>query len=322
MEGTGRDRRGQHPKHHGCVVAHFEVLADIPDEYKVGLLATPATYTAYIRLSNGAQIDDTKPDVHGMAIKLTGVPGQKVLETEATATTHDFILADRPVFFIRNTEEYVRFIEDFAQSAAQGKRPLKFINWLKEHHPEDVPILLEFSQQFQDSPLTAQYWSQVPYAFGAGGTTVCRYSAVPQEGNIIAPIPAAERDAEYLRRALADHLTVAKQPAKFDFTVQLHADATPDVIDSPTVAWDTPAVRVAEITIPPQKFDSAEQMRFCENLSYTPWHALPDHRPVGQINDVRKVVYTASSCLRHAVNQAPREEPTGSEHYGFDTRLE
>src|SRR3954469_24838765 len=83
MEGTGRDRRGQHPKHHGCVAAHFEVLADIPDEYQVGLLATPATYTAYIRLSNGAQIDDTKPDVHGMAIKLTGVPGQKVLETEA-----------------------------------------------------------------------------------------------------------------------------------------------------------------------------------------------------------------------------------------------
>jgi catalase len=321
MNGTGPDRRGQHHKQHGCVFARFEVLADIPDEYKVGLFATPATYTAYIRFSNGAQLDDAKPDIHGMAIKLTGVAGQKVLEAEAAATTHDFILADNPVFFIRDTDDYVRFMDDFAQSAPQGKPPLQFIDWLKENHPEDVPVLLGFRQQVQDSPLTAKYWSQVPYAFGASGATICRYGVVPQEGNIIAPIPAADRDAEYLRRALADHLTLAKKPANFDFTVQLHADATPDVIDNPTVAWDTPAVRVAVITIPPQKFDSPEQMRFGENLSYTPWHALPDHRPVGQINEIRKIVYVASSAKRHAVNQAPGGEPTGSEHYGFNMRL-
>lgn len=316
MKGTGTGQRGQHFKQHGCVKAQFEVLADIPDKLKVGLFAKPATYTAYIRFSNGRQLDDTNPDIHGMAIKLTGVPGRKVLETEATATTHDFILADNPVFIIRDTDEYVRFMENIAENAAAttrlGKMPLKFMAWLALHHPQDLPVLLRFTRHVQDSPLTAQYWSQVPYAFGSGGRTICRYGAVPQSGNALASIPPAERDAAYLKRAMIDHLTA--RAAKFDFTVQLHDDATPAVIDNPTVAWDGPEQRIAVITIPPQKFDSPEQISFGENLSYTPWHALPEHRPVGQVNEIRKAVYLASSSLRHDTNHVARAEPTGNEH--------
>jgi catalase len=317
MKGTGLGRRGQHAKPHGCVRAAFEVLADIPDPYKVGLFAKPATYTAYIRYSNGSQPDDTKGDLHGMAIKLTRVPGRKIIEAEASATTHDFILADKPVFFIRDLDEYVRFMKDFAQTVPHGKAPLKFMAWLTFHHPKDLPILLKFRNQNPDSPLVSRYWSQVPYAFDLGGDTICRYAAVPRAGNMITPIAPADRDGEYLRRAMVDHLTTARRAATFDFTVQLRSDATADVIDNPTVVWDTPEQRVATITIPPQKLDSPEQMRFCENLSYTPWHALPEHRPVGQINEIRKTVYLASSKLRHDTNQAPRTEPNGDEQWSF-----
>ncbi|MEI9806059.1 MAG: hypothetical protein WDN48_18885 [Pseudolabrys sp.] len=222
MKGTGLGRRGQHYKQHGCVRAQFEVLADIPDRYKVGLFARPATYTAYVRFSNGSQPDDTKPDIHGMAIKLTGVAGQKILESEANATTHDFILADNPVFFIRDTAEYVRFMENFAETVPFGKMPLKFILWLGFHHIRDLPVLLRFQSHTQDSPLTAQFWSQVPYAFGAGPRTICRYTTTPQPGNIVAPIPQEKRDGAYLQRAMIDHLMTAGKPAKFDFKVQLY----------------------------------------------------------------------------------------------------
>jgi hypothetical protein len=312
MKGTGLGRRGQHYKQHGCVRAQFEVLADIPDRFKVGLFAKPATYTAYVRFSNGSQADDTKADIHGMAIKLTGVPGRKVLETEATATTHDFILADNPVFFIRDTDEYVRFMENFVATVPFGKPPLKFMVWLALHHPWDLRVLMGFRRQIQDSPLTAQFWSQVPYAFGLDGRTICRYSTVPQPGNIISPIPPAQRGPAYLQQAMIDHLTVAGRAAKFNFMVQLHDDATPAVIDNPTVIWDTPSQCVAVITIPPQQFASAEQTSFGENLSYTPWHALPEHRPVGQVNEIRKAVYLASSTLRHQTNHVAPAEPTGN----------
>jgi hypothetical protein len=49
---------------------------------------------------------------------------------------------------------------------------------------------------------------------------------------------------------------------------------------------------------------------FCENLSYTPWHALPEHEPLGSINRARRAIYTAISKARHEINGARRAEPT------------
>src|SRR5229473_2489214 len=70
-------RRGQHPKQHGCVRADFIVLPDLPDALRHGVFREPRTYRTLIRFSNGRQWDDTKPDVHGMAIKLLEVEGEK-----------------------------------------------------------------------------------------------------------------------------------------------------------------------------------------------------------------------------------------------------
>ena len=314
MKGTGTGQRGQHYKQHGCVRAQFEVLDDIPSALKVGLFARPATYAAHVRFSNGSQVDDTQPDIHGMAIKLVGVPGRKILDAEATATTHDFVLADNPVFIIRDTDEYLRFMKNFAETAPLGKPPLRFLAWLAFHHPFDLPVILRFRRHIQESPLTAQYWSQVPYAFGLSDDMICRYAAVPQPGNMLTPIPPAQRDASYLRQAMVNHLTATGAAARFDFTVQLNDKATPEIVDNPTVTWDSPARRVAVLTIPPQAFDSPDRMSFGENLSYTPWHALPEHRPVGQVNDIRKAVYLASSALRHQTTHGPHAEPTNDEH--------
>ena len=298
-----RGLRGQHPKQHGCVQARFEVLADLPDELKVGLFAKPATYTAYIRFSNSREKkDDTKPDVHGMAIKLTGVDGRKISDDEAS--THDFILVDHPVFFIKTADDYADFFNDQA----------KFINKLKEdgRKGELLAIAALRAGHRQESPLTARYWSQVPYAFGADGGSVCRYSTIPHDGNLVASVPEP-RGPNYLREAMVLHLT--EHPAGFDFTVQVRKDTTPAVIDDPTVEWDEPFKRVAVITIPAQAFDTREKQDFGESLSYSPWHALPEHRPVGQINEVRKKVYIAGSTLRHETRPALRGEPTGTEDW-------
>ncbi|WP_245460500.1 catalase [Rhizobium leguminosarum] len=321
MRSTGPGLRGQHYKQHGCVFATFEVLADLPERLKIGVFAKPKAYTAYIRFSNGAQLDDTKPDIHGMAIKLTGVAGRKILEGEEDAATHDFVLADKPVFFIRNTSDYVRFMADFAQSAPRGEPPLAFIAWLKENRPEDLPVLLGFRQQVQDSPLAARYWSQVPYAYGLDDAQVCRYSVVPTKENLVSPIPSEARGAGYLREAMIGHITRAARPAVFDFCVQLNDDTSASTINNPTVEWTTPVEPVARITIPPQTFTSTAQLAFGENLSFTPWHAMPEHRPLGEINEVRRRVYLSSSGLRHETNQVVRREPTGNEHWSFNMRL-
>ena len=88
--------------------------------------------------------------------------------------------------------------------------------------------------------------------------------------------------------------------------------ATTEVIDSPSVEWGTPYQRVALITIMAQDFAQPEQDRFGQNLSYTPWHALPEHRPVGQINEIRRMVYAWSSRVRHLFSLTVEREPTSA----------
>jgi hypothetical protein len=56
-------------------------------------------------------------------------------------------------------------------------------------------------------------------------------------------------------------------------------------------------------------FDKSD-LALGEQLSSTPWHALPEHRPLGSINRARRVVYDAVSKYRHEQNNEPRREPT------------
>jgi hypothetical protein len=56
--------------------------------------------------TNGKRDADRDTDLHGMASKLLGVEGAKVLESEKDAPTQDFVLADQPVFFIRDLADY------------------------------------------------------------------------------------------------------------------------------------------------------------------------------------------------------------------------
>jgi hypothetical protein len=58
-----------------------------------------------------------------------------------------------------------------------------------------------------------------------------------------------------------------------------------------------------------QRFDSPDQLALAEHISYTPWHTLAVHEPLGGINRVRLEVYRTISKLRHEMNGVPRREP-------------
>jgi hypothetical protein len=100
--------------------------------------------------------------------------------------------------------------------------------------------------------------------------------------------------------------------------VQFQTDPVRMPVENPSVEWDervSPFIPVARIRIPPQRFESEQQMAYAEQLSFTPWHALPEHRPMGGVNRIRKVVYERISTLRHEANGIPRREPAGFEEF-------
>ena len=74
---------------------------------------------------------------------------------------------------------------------------------------------------------------------------------------------------------------------------------------------EAPFYHVAKITIPQQVFDTPEQNERCENLSFSPWHALPDHRPLGVVNRMRRTIYHNISRTRHEMNSAQSEMRDG-----------
>jgi hypothetical protein len=299
-------RRGQHPKHHGCVHADFLVAPDLPQDLKHGVFREGRTFPALIRFSNGRSWDDRQGDIHGMAIKLLGVEGEKVLESEKDAQTQDFVLADHPTFFIPDLASYVSFSEKVLDARNSLLGRIGFvIRLLLSWDAPWKPLRTALGKK-PDSPLRVPYWSQTPYRLDR---MAVKYTARPDLSLVPPPPPSHSKDR--LREAMSAQLS--NQEARFDFFVQLQTDPVAMPVEDPTVAWDeatSPARKVATIQIPRQDFDTPAAMAFCEHLSFTPWHSTPSHRPLGAINRARRVVYEALSKRRHELNQVPRREPS------------
>ena len=292
-------RRDAHAKMHGLVKAEFTVLSDLPSHLRVGLFKEPKTYQAWIRYSNqdSSLSPDIAPDIRGMAIKLMGVPGEKILDEARTAVTHDFVLISTPVFVTKNVAEFDAMIK------AMGSGLLAKA-WFFLSHWRILKNLRRAMRQFSNL-LQMQYFSATPYLFG---DKAVKYSARPHLPKQEA-LPNSPSD-DFLRERLVRDLKTNEHV--FDFCVQFQADSESMPIEDPGVLWDeavSPFQAVARIKILRQEFDSDAQRAYGDNLSFSPWHALPEHRPLGSINRARKVVYRAISLFRHESNQARRYEP-------------
>lgn len=289
---NGKARRDEHPKMHGCVKGVFEVLPSLPAVYAVGLFAMPKTYSAWIRFSNAnpKPQDDNAGDGRGVGVKLLGVEGSR-------SGTQDLLLMNAPRFFLRDAVQAL----EFNQAGGGG---VKF--FFPSFNPfrfriHELLAAIAITGAKMSNPLNARYWSVTPYLFGEAA---CKYSLIP--------VGKSAHEDRIGPNFLHDNMTksLAGGDAVFDFAIQLRKSGMP--IEDPTIEWreqDSPFVRVARLTIPSQTFDDDERLAFGENLSFTPWHGLDAHRPLGGVNRVRRGVYEAISALRHDLNGVVREEP-------------
>jgi hypothetical protein len=305
-------QRDQHPKHHGCVRAKFVVPDGLPGDLRVGLFARPKTYDAVIRFSMGAAQVDNVRDAHGMAIKLLGVEGPSLLADEADAGTQDFILIDHPVFFAKDPKRLLEFSGARAAiEKAKAAGDTATIDAVKRQFSKELGIFEATRTLGVPSPLEMTYFSMVPSRLG---NQAVKYIAVAaQENRSGRPDLTEASPKDALQAAMIDYLTTQGKSASFAFQVQLQNDPIHTPVEDATVRWTSAPRTVATITIDAQEFASAQQLRFCEDLAYTPWHSLEAHRPMGGINRARRPVYEATSKFRHEQNQAPRKEPTGSD---------
>ncbi len=297
----GRIAAGQSPaqrpvflKPHGIVHGYFTVRPNLPPELRVGVFAGQ-NYPAWIRFSSDTH--PANPDLKttiGVGLKLFGLPGEKLLEPNAN--THDFLLQNHDVFFVDDAR-------DFCEMMQAGIIGGSFDPFLKAH-PRTGEILAAMAVQVSSVAAT-NYWSVLPYRLGPD--RYVKYKLEPMAPAAALPgLDASAQHALHLdlkERLLAGELT-------FRFLVQCQRGAMP--LDQATVRWseaESEPVWVATLTLARQNIDAHGQADYGEHLAFNPWHALPDHSPVGSIAEARKVVYAAAAEMRRTTNRKPLTEP-------------
>jgi hypothetical protein len=305
-EYTGRvAERAGNTKTYGVVRAEFEVLAAVPDVFKKGMFAEPETYPAWIRFAGPGPL--SPPDVAdagilSIGVKVMGIAGDKLLDDEKW--TVDFSGISCPTFTTPNTKENLKL-----QSEIYARTPVFYFLKPFDSHLLDMAMQGLYARMNR-SPLEVRYWSCVPYLCGEG--LAVKYSVTPNS-NHQTKIPW-NPPGNWLRQSLAMRLAI--EDVVLDFEIQAQTDPRRMPIEDASIEWQenlSPFVTIAKIRIPKQRFDSPEQLAFANVLSYNPWHTTATHRPLGNQNRARKLIYTQLSELRQAMNHAPHIEPNGSE---------
>jgi hypothetical protein len=328
-EGTGRAVRGAHAKTIGVVKAEVEILDDAPAAYAQGIYAKPGRHGALIRFSSAS--NHLGPDallgpVLGFAIKIFGVDGPKLVEDEPNSTTFDLVLKNSPTF-IANTAKHYMFIEEIGNNSAKylargkagfhelltdfltGKGTLDKADWAWD----ELFAFVKAAQTPVRNPLLTPYWSM-----GAA-----------RHGDYVAKIrvaPTAESAAQVIHReldlntgpdvfgpTLADELQA--RGFDFDLQVQLCTDLNTMPVNDVTVEWPeklSPFVTVGRVHIPRQDISGSENFEKSDVLAFNQWRATAEHRPLGEIMQVRRI-YSASAKVRRTLNNQPQTEPTSAD---------
>ena len=296
---AGTPGRAPHHKGTGAFEASLEILADLPAHARHGLFAKPARYDALVRFSNGAsrvQKDDAG-DVRGIAVKVLGVDGPKVL---GTARTQDFLAILSPATPFRNADEFVAMVWAARNPAlalprvlgALGFRGLGLLRQPARRHRPAGDVARHPPASSSALPIQCG-----PYAARFALTPVSAPDAAPTSG----PDPACAR-----RRSR--RCSCARDPSSTlsSCSSSRTKRARPSRMRRSTLARGRRAVRARGASwcwrsrTRRASRDARPLHARVEALSFDPWHALVEHKPLGNMMRARKHAYFASTRGRSA----------------------
>jgi hypothetical protein len=313
---SGQFRADVHVKTHGYAQGEFRVLPNLPEELAQGLFEHDSVCPAVVRFSNAASHaqPDAVPDGRGIAIKVLGVEGDVVLADEQRGQTQDFVMINHPVFFARNVKDYLRLEQVIVQaddsSFATLKGGLTGGDWNPLHwHWREMLAVGRIAGQLPAHPASTTYFSMAPIRFGK---YVAKYRARPvgdRHDSYLELVKRLGSQTDAMRLALEE--TLRTQEVRFEFQVQLRTSERTMPIEDATVEWpesESPYRTVAHLLLPRQDITLLRQQDAYQNLSFSVWHALAAHRPLGGINRVRRRAYALSCAWRRQQTGAKMAE--------------
>jgi hypothetical protein len=311
--------RNAHAKNHGVLKGTLTVYSGLNATLSQGLFRAARDYPVVARLSSapGDIHDDRIGAPKGLAMKVIGVEGPRSLPSQNGDITQDFLMVNAPAI-------------PFGHVAAYWEMQQKL-----EKHAEDSELVTRLASEVagKAAPLLHRMGLDNPTLDALGtpnrhilGETFYSMAAV-RYGDYVAKIslaPLSESvrrltgtiiDTEGKPSAFRDKVTefFQSQGAEYEMRVQLCVDLERMPVEDASIEWpeSLSAWRpVGKVTFPRQDSFGPERRVYADDiLSFSPWHSLSDHRPLGSIMRVRVKAYATSGEFRHRMNARPPHEP-------------
>jgi hypothetical protein len=317
FEDSGVGLRSVHAKSHGLLHGELRVL-DLPLPYAQGMFSEAAVFPATIRLSTspGDILDDRVSTPRGFALKVSGVKGDRLPGSE-DATTQDFLLVNGPAFLAPSAAKFLGSLKLLATTTDKVPRLKRAFSAVLRGTEKVIEALGGESATLkglgghpQTHVLGETYFSQVPFLYGL---YMAKWSIAPVSPELLqlkdAPVDLDDRP-DGLREAVVAFFR--SHGAEWELRVQLCTDLERMPLEDASVRWPeelSPFVPVARLWVPPQPaWDAACHAELDESLSFSPWHGVMAHRPLGSVNRVRREAYEASAGARMARSRCPVHE--------------
>ena len=329
VEGSGRAVRGAHAKTFGVVKAEVQILRNVSPAYAQGIYAKPGHHGALIRFSSASNhlgADATLGGVLGCAVKIFEVPGSKLVEDEPDSGTFDLVLKNNPVF-VANTAKHYLVLQEIGNNVPQylargktgfhelltdfvtGKGTFERSDWAWD----ELFAFVKASQTPVRNPLLTMFWSMASVRHG---DYIAKIRLAPVTENTTRVI---HRELDLRGRPDVFYPTLVDelQASAFDFDlqVQLCTDLEAMPVNEATVEWPeklSPFVTVGRVHVPRQDISGNENFEKTDALAFNQWRVTEEHRPLGEIMQVRRI-YTASAKLRRMLNHQPQTEPASAD---------
>ena len=322
--------RSVHAKSHGLLAGELEVLPGLAAPYAQGLCAAPGRYPVVLRLSTtpGDLLDDGVSTPRGLALKVIGVPGERLEGPEApgpedsgseAAGTQNFVLISGPVAPVPDPGTFLRTLRLFALTTDRIEGVKRALSTALRGVQAAVvaatggpsAALVAFGGQPATHILGESFFSQVAIRWG---DHVAKVAVVPVSPELTAltnrPLPA-DGGPNALRASVLTHFR--DRGGVWELRAQLCTELAAMPVEDPAAVWPeaaSPYVAVARITVPPQcAWSPARAAAVDEGMAFDPWHGLAAHRPLGTIMRVRRTVYAALRASRAERSGRAIEEP-------------
>ncbi len=318
-EDYGHAVRSVHAKAHGIARGTFTVANNLPAELAQGIFAMPGTHEAVIRISTNAGdiLDDSVSLPRGLALKVLDIDGARLPGSEGD-TTQDFIMVNGPAFsapdakaFSKNLKLLAKTTDRFDGVKKAMSATFRVVESALEAVGGQSATLQTLGGAKPVHPLGETYYSQTPFRHGDYIAKVALFPVSPGLTRLTGDTVDITSRPDALREVVREEMI--EHGGTWEFRVQLNTDLEAMPIEDASVVWDekeSPFVTVATLEIPPQlSWEQGVTDHTDDALSYSIWHGITAHQPLGGINRARKDTYKQSADFRGKFNGCPMHEP-------------